>query len=126
MIKLTTKDPAEQLEKNFKFKLDQAIEIIDKQKTLITDLTNRLTKVTDIVDSLNKAEYRGVIKKYADPRKVTNFELEAMDVDELSQMADIFKLLKKPVAGVDFNVEDTKSRLFTVPSRFKYGVKPSD
>ena len=123
---MTTKDPAEQLEKNLKFKLDQATEIIGTQKTLITDLTTRLQKVTDIVDSLNKAEYRGTIKKYADPQKVTNFDLEAMDVDELSQMADIFKLLKKPVAGVDYDVEESKSSLFTVPSRFKYGVKPTD
>ena len=122
---MTTKDPAEQLEKNLKFKLDTANEKITKQDGIIKALTARLKKVTDVVDGLNKADYRGIIKKYADPKKVTNIDLEAMDADELAQMAGIFKLLKRPVAGVDFDIEEGRSSVQTVPNRFKYGDKPT-
>jgi len=126
MIKMTTKDPAGQLETNLKFQLDTANEKISKQANLITALTARLKKVTDVVDGLNKADYRGTIKKYADPKKVTNIDLEAMDAEELEQMANIFKLIKRPVAGVDFDIEEGRSSVQTVPSRFKYGDKPTD
>ena len=126
MIKMTNSNPAEQLNKNLKYEIDKANETIETQKTLISDLTARLNKVVNVVDAINKAKYKGRIRKYVDPNKVTDIRLDSMDVDELEQMADTFTLLKKKIAGIDFDVPDTRPSLLTVPSRFKYGVKPTD
>ena len=119
-------DPAEQLNKNLKFEIDQANETIKTQKDQIIALTDRLKKVTTVVDALNKAKYKGRIRKYVDPKKVTDVELDAMDSEELEQMADTFTLLRKQIAGVDFDVPDMTPSYQTVPDRFKYGDKPAD